>query len=267
MLYNSLNSSIRIHGAEMDYISFGNGDRNLIMIPGLGDSLKTVKGTALTFALMYRMFAKEFRVYVFSRKNPIEKNCSTRDMAADLAYAIRQLGIQKASVMGVSEGGMIAQHLAIDYPEITEKLILAVTLCKPNKTSEKVLSNWIALAEKNDFPGLFSDMSEKIYTPKRVKAQRPFNCILAAMSKPKDLQNFIIQANACNTHDSSELIHAIECPVLIIGGEQDQTVGAEASYEMARLIKGSQLKMYDGYRHGVYEECKDFNRAVYDFAK
>lgn len=267
MQNNARNISIEIGSTDMDCISFGKGDRNLIMIPGLGDSLKTVKGTALPFSLMYRMFAEEFKVYVISRKNQIEKNYTTRDMAADLAYAIRKLSIQKARVMGVSEGGMIAQYLAIDYPEITEKLILAVTLCKPNKTSEEVLPHWIALAEKNDFPGLFSDMSEKIYTPKRVKAQRPFNRLLAALSKPEDLQNFIVQANACNTHDSSELIHAIECPVLIIGGEQDQTVGAEASYEMARLIKGSQLKMYDGYGHGVYEECKDFNRAVYDFAK
>ena len=120
-------SLIHICDIDMDYISFGNGDKNLIIIPGLGDSLKNVKGTAFPFSLMYRLFAKDFKVYVFSRKNRIEKNYSTRDMAADLATVIKQLGIGKASIMGISQGGMIAQYLAIDFPEIVEKLILAVT--------------------------------------------------------------------------------------------------------------------------------------------
>ena len=50
-----------------------------------------------------------------------------RQMAADQAAAMKSLGIDRASVLGVSQGGMVAQYLAIDYPEMIEKLILAVT--------------------------------------------------------------------------------------------------------------------------------------------
>lgn len=265
MFYNAKNCNIIIGDTNMDYISFGSGDENLIIIPGLGDSLKTVKGTAFTFSLMYRLFAKDYKVYVFSRKNRIEKNYSTRNMAKDLATVIKQLGIQKTCIMGISQGGMIAQYLAIDFPEVVEKLVFAVTLCKQNETSKRVISNWILLANKNDFKGIFFDMAEKIYTQKRVRTQRPFNPILSVLMKPKSLHNFIIQATACITHDSSVSLHNIQCPVLIIGGDDDKVVGANSSNEMAHLIKGSQLKIYNGYGHSTYEEAKDFNYQVLRF--
>lgn len=148
MFYNARNCNIKIGDTDMDYISFGNGNKSLVIIPGLGDALKTVKGSAVTFALMYKLFAKDYKVYVFSRKNKLKQDCSTRDMATDLADVMNQLNITKAFVLGVSQGGMIAQYLAIDYPELVEKLVLAVTLCQPNETSKSVISNWLLLAKE-----------------------------------------------------------------------------------------------------------------------
>ena len=111
MFYNARNCNIKIDDTDMDYISFGNGNKSLVIIPGLGDALKTVKGSAVTFALMYKLFAKDYKVYVFSRKNKLKQDCSTRDMATDLADVMNQLNITKAFVLGVSQGGMIAQYL------------------------------------------------------------------------------------------------------------------------------------------------------------
>lgn len=54
MLLNAKNGTITIGDAKMDYISFGKGSNVLIMIPGLGDGLTTVKGKALPFALAYK---------------------------------------------------------------------------------------------------------------------------------------------------------------------------------------------------------------------
>ena len=156
MFYNAKNCSLKIDDTQMDYITFGKGDKTLVMIPGLGDALRTVKGSAAVFALMYKLFAKDYRVYVFSRKNKLKQGCSTRDMAADLANAMNRLGITNAFALGVSQGGMIAQYLAIDFPEMVEKLVLAVTLCKQNETSKRVISQWILLADQNDFKSLFA---------------------------------------------------------------------------------------------------------------
>ena len=109
MFYNAHNGSVRVGDSEMDYISFGNGNKNLIMLPGLGDGLSTVKGMALVFSMMYRIYVKEFTVYVFSRKNHLQEGYSTREMAKDQAEAMAVLGISKADVFGISQGGMVAQ--------------------------------------------------------------------------------------------------------------------------------------------------------------
>lgn len=169
MFYNARNCNIKIDDTDMDYISFGNGNKSLVIIPGLGDALKTVKGSAVTFALMYKLFAKDYKVYVFSRKNKLKQDCSTRDMATDLADVMNQLNITKAFVLGVSQGGMIAQYLAIDYPELVEKLVLAVTLCQPNETSKSVISNWLLLAKEKDFKQIFIDTAEKTYTERKLR--------------------------------------------------------------------------------------------------
>ena len=70
------------------------------MLPGLGDGLTTVKGTALPFAIAYRIYARDYKVYVFSRRNQLEEEYSTRDMARDQAEAMKRIGIEKADIMG-----------------------------------------------------------------------------------------------------------------------------------------------------------------------
>lgn len=48
--------------------------------------------------LMYKLFTKEYKTYVFSRKNHIEEGCSTRDMAEDQRIAMKNLGIKNAHI-------------------------------------------------------------------------------------------------------------------------------------------------------------------------
>jgi len=265
MLYNAKNSSIKIGTTDMDYISFGKGSKNLVMLPGLGDGLRTVKGTALAMAIIFREYAKNYKVYVFSRKNRLEENCSIRDMAKDQKEAMDKLGISKASIIGISQGGMIAQYIAVDYPEIVEKLILTVTLSRQNETMEKVLNHWINLASSGDYKSLFIDTMEKSYTEKHLKRYRPFYPILAKFTKPKNFTRFIIQAKAILNHNAYNELEKINCPALVIGAGQDEIVSKAASEEIAEKITHSKLIIYDKLGHGAYEEAKDFNLQVLTF--
>ena len=108
MFYNAKNNNIKIEQSDMDYISFGKGNKNLIIIPGLGDGLRTVKGMAIPLAFMYKKFAKEYTVYIFSRRNNLTNGFTTQDMAQDIAKAMNLLNISNADILGVSQGGMIA---------------------------------------------------------------------------------------------------------------------------------------------------------------
>ena len=60
MFFNAKNHHIKIEDDITDFISFGTGKKNLVIIPGVGDGIKTAKGLAIPFALMYRLFAKDF---------------------------------------------------------------------------------------------------------------------------------------------------------------------------------------------------------------
>ena len=265
MVKNAINGVINIDGSDMDYISFGNGSRYLVIIPGLGDGLKTVKGYALTMSVMYKSFTDKYKVFMFSRKNKLADGCSTRDMASDIAKAMELLGIPTADVFGVSQGGMIAQYLAIDFPDKVNKLILAVTCSKPNDTVNSVVGGWIEMAEANDYKSIFIDMIEKIYSEKYQKKNRLFLPVMTMFGKPKDSGRFINMAKACLTHNSYGELEKIKCRTLIIGGKCDKVVTGKASEEIAEKIYGSEIFMYDDFGHSAYEEAKDFNVRVLDF--
>ncbi len=266
-MLNAKNGRLSLKTGETDYIRFGSGKKTLVMIPGVGDGLKTVKGMALPFALIYRSLCKDFTVYVFSRRVRLTPHMSTREMAEDLNLAMEALGLSKAAVVGVSQGGMIAQWLAIDHPDRVDQLVLTVTLSRPNPTVRDVIMRWTEMAERGDYKGIMLDTAERSYTPKRVKSARLTYSILGSVGKPKSFERFLIQAESCVTHDAYEYLPQIGCPTMVLGGTDDRIVTGRASEEMAEKIPGCRLKMYDGLGHGLYEESPDFLKQVIAFCK
>lgn len=267
MLYQTKNGTLQMDNTTMDYIRFGRGEKILIMLPGLGDGLRTVKGTALPMALMYRKFAGDFTVYVFSRKNALPEGYTTRDMAADQARAMELLGIEKADIFGVSMGGMIAQWLAIDHPEKVGKLILAVTCPRPNPILRESLEEWVSLAQKGDHTGFMDSNLRRIYSEKYYRKNKWMAPVVGRLTKPKSYDRFFVQANACLAHDAYDHLAGINTPTLVVGGEQDKALGGEASREIAAQIPGSGLRMYNQWGHGLYEEAKDFNDLILKYLR
>ena len=108
---------VNIGTTAMEYVRFGNGAENLIILPGLSDGLSTVKGMAWVLSMPYRKYMRDYTIYMFSRKNEMPEGYTIEEMANDQATVLGQLGITKTAVFGVSQGGMIAQALAIRHPE------------------------------------------------------------------------------------------------------------------------------------------------------
>ncbi len=265
MLWNAKNGTVPAAGSEMAYVSFGRGEKVLILLPGLSDGLASVKGKALLLAKPYKLFFDEYTVYMFSRKDALQEGCTIREMAADQAEALRNLGIHKVSVMGVSEGGMIAQYLAIDHPELMEKLVLAVTAPKVNDTVRARIGAWTAYAKAGDHRQLMIDTAENSYSVSYLRNYRRIYPFIGALGKPKDYGRFFANCAAILGFDASEELPEIQCPTLIIGGADDRIVGPDAAKELKALIPGSALYVYEGLGHAAYEEARDFNRRVYRF--
>ncbi|NEZ55023.1 alpha/beta hydrolase [Leptolyngbyaceae cyanobacterium CCMR0081] len=265
MFYHCSGNTIRIGNTTMEYVTFGRGDTPLIILPGLSDGLQTVKGNAVTLALYYRLFAQDLRVYVFSRKQDMEEGYSIKDMANNLDKAMGILGIGQAFIFGVSQGGMIAQRLAIDFSDKVSKLVIGVSVARQNQTIQTAIGNWITMAEHGDYRHLIIDTMEKTFTENRLKKYKPFYPILTRVSKPKSFDRFLKQAHACIKHDTYSELPSIQCPTLVIGGDSDNVVGLNSSEEMAEQIRDSKLIIYKGLGHGAYEEARDFNHQVKSF--
>ena len=265
MLWNAKYGTLMLGQAQMEYVRFGSGRRVLVMLPGLGESLRSMKGTALPMAAMYREFAGDFTVFVFSRRKPLEPGASIRDMARDQAAAMAQLGIAKADVFGVSMGGMIAQWLAIDFPERVEKLILTVTSAEPNPILRESIAEWVSLAKAQDHTEFMRSNLRRIYSADYCRKNMWLAPIVGQLTKPRSYDRFFIQAEACLNHNAAAYLHRIRAKTLVIGGEQDKSLGGEASRQIAAAIPGAKLKMYPQWGHGLYEEEKGFNRTVLEF--
>ena len=266
-MLNAKNGRLSLPTGALDYIRFGSGSRTLVMLPGVGDGLQTVKGTALPFALLYRALTKDFTVYVFSRGVSLAPGTTTRDMAEELNAAMEALSLRGAAVVGVSQGGMIAQWLAIEHPDKVARLVLTVTAARPNDTLREAIGLWTAQARRGDYRGIMLDTAARSYSPKRAKQARLTYGLLGSFGKPKSFERFLIQAASCLSHDAWERLGEIACPTLVIGGTDDRVTSGAASEELASRIPGAELRLYEGLGHGLYEEAPDFLTLISDFCR
>ena len=250
---------------SMDYVTFGKGKKSLVIIPGLGDGLQTVKGMAMPFSITYRILAERYKIYVFSRINELRQNYTIRDMAVDVAEAMETLNLDAAYVMGISQGGMIAQWLAANFPEKVEKLVLAVTTAKLNNLGRERISCWLNLSQSGTYKDLMIDIARHSYTTKSFGKFKYLYRIMGIFGHNKDKQRIDIQALSCLKHDSLAFLEKINCPTLIIGAEKDDVLGVDGSLGLQQNIKGSQLIILPGCGHALYEQNNDFQKRVLVF--
>ena len=249
----------------MDYVTFGKGNQPLVIIPGLGDGLQTVKGMAMPFSITYRILAERYKIYVFSRINELRQGYTTRDMAVDVAEAMEALNLDTAYVMGISQGGMIAQWLAVDFPEKVQRLILAVTTAKPIQLARERIEHWQKLSQSGNYKHLILDIAKHSYTQKSYQKWSLLYNVMGIFGRIKDKQRIDIQSVSCLKHDSLDFLEKINCPTLIIGAEKDDVLGVDGSLGLHQYIKDSQLTILPECGHALYEQNKDFQKRVLVF--
>jgi pimeloyl-ACP methyl ester carboxylesterase len=262
IMYNAENKTIMLpSGAEMYYAKFGRGKKQLVMIPGL--NILDINGTANDLAYFYRKFTKEFTIYVFDRRKGRDPECTLRSMAEDVADAMSLLEIQNAYLLGVSQGGMIAQYLAAEHTELVRSLVLGVTASRTNPTMIGAVDEWLAMAESGDLQGVLTKSYDKMYTEKQMKVYRRLIPLMMKFTKLMSIERFADHARAIYTLDSFGILDKIKCPVLVLGAELDRITTAEGSREIAGKL-GCKLHIFPDEGHAVYLS-KRFNRMVYDF--
>lgn len=254
---------IKTDNAVLEYVTFGSGSRTLLILPGVG--VQRIVKSAQAVETAYRCFARDYTVYLLDRRNPVPQGFTIADMARDTEGFMRELGIESADVFGASMGGMVAQSLAIQFPERVHALILGSTLSRPNPTALSVIGNWIELARSRDSRAMAKQMIEKLYTQK-LAAQWEFLAeLMFAGVTDADYERFIAQASAIEGFDVYDELPEIKCPVFVIGVEDDRVLTGEASREIAEKL-GCELYMYGSeYAHCAFDEAPDYKQRMTDW--
>ena len=91
---------------------------------------------------------------------------------------------------------MIAQLLAINYPDIVDKLVLVATTSRNNPTTNKVIDRWIVLAENGKLQKLQKNMIETFYSKGYIAKNKWLSILVQILFKPKldQLDRFIVLA-------------------------------------------------------------------------
>ena len=241
---------------EMKYMRFGReGAGPIVILPGL--SVQYVTDSAETVAAAYKKLAADYDVYLFDRRTDVPEEYSIRQMAEDTAQAMEILGLHGAGVFGVSQGGMIAQELAVKYPQFVSAMVLGSTAYRATVQTQDIVSSWIELAKGERREELMDAFARAVYSPGFYDRIRSILPAMAQNIKPEELSRFIVLASDLHGFDLSDQINLIRCPVLVIGAGADQIMGADSAPDLAEKL-GCDLYIYEEYGHGVYDEAPDY---------
>ena len=259
-----MTETVKTKSFEMEYFKFGAGEKNLVILPGL--SVRSVMLSEETIKKAYRGLAEDFTVYVFDRRKDLPPDYSSDDMAKDTAEAIISAGIEKTSVVGFSQGAMMAIKIAARYPDLVEKLVLTAGAMKLGDDGWEVLRSWIDFAEKEDAKNLFLSFGERIYPRFVFAGLKPMLIEEANSATEEELRRFIVLTKSLFSFNAEKDVEKITCPTLVLGDTDDRLLGAKPSCEIAKRLKcRSELYLYSGYGHALCDTAPDYKERILRF--
>ncbi len=258
---------IRIRGVRLYYETHGTGFP-LVLLRGLGSN-------ADHWYSQLPAFSSRFSVVIFDnrgtgRSQRPDGPYTIPMMAEDTAGLMDAIDVSKAHILGLSMGGMIAQELALRYPERVQDLVLACTHCGGDhavSASEEVLR-------------IFADF---VFTGTPEAAQKAQRCLFAektikdapeivrryeevSLRFPPATDTLIRQLQAVQAHDAWERLPLIKAPTLVLTGGEDILIPPENSRVLAERIPHARLQVIEGGGHQfLVEQAEAFNRSVLDF--
>lgn len=260
-------NTVETDGLSMDYACFGEGEKNLVIIPGL--AIKSPVRSASALEAPYKIFREKYRLFFFDRKKNAEQGYSLLSMAKDQAAVMKKMGLENASVMGVSQGGMIAQLLAIHYPDLVGKLVLASSTSKAEPLQLETIGKWACLARVHDASGLVDAFIDDCFSEGFANRYRK---VIQKMYKDvsvEEMERFAIFADACDYVDTYADLGKIKCPTLVLGAGADRVVTPEASEKIAEKLKSEKVPcefyMYEGCGHAVFDELHEYKERIFRF--
>lgn len=221
--------------------------------------------------------AAKHRVITFDNRGVGASTGKTPDtiqaMAKDAVTFIRALGFDQVDLHGFSMGGMIAQVIAQDEPELVRKLILTGTGPAGGKGMKEVV--WVA--QVDTLRGLLSrqDPKQFLFFTRTANGKREGKAFLARLQErtadrdtPTSVSSYFAQLKACrrwgkeDPHDLSKIAHS----VLFANGDNDWMLPTPNTLDMAKRLPNNELVIYPDAGHGgIFQFHEQFVEKALEF--
>ncbi len=247
---------VQVNGIDLFYEETGNGEP-LLLISGLGSN-------TLGWELIRPALAARFRVITFDNRGAGRSSAppgpyATRQMADDAAAMLDRIGVARAHVMGLSLGGMIAQELALAYPERVDHLVLLATFprLRPG-VHDPWLDAWLQAGERGmDRKSFGICMMPWMLSPAFMAQHDLVETALAKLLSnpyPATAAGIAGQVEACRAHDALDRLPRIAAPTLVLVGSEDILSPVSYAQELTERIPGARLQVLEGAGHVPFLE-------------
>lgn len=195
---------------------------------------------------------------------------SIKSLAKDATLVLDGLGLSSAAVLGVSMGGMVAQAMAVHYPDRVNKLILTSSSAKIglirglNKEQQQV---WLSYLRKRD-RGLQEFILDLLFS-KDCKGDDSHvikNFISRTNQQRTPTRSIIKQFMAVQKFDSRKKLKYFRKPTLVVTGDNDLIIGAHHSEALCQFIPHAKLHLIQGGTHAMLDaKAEELARVYLEF--
>jgi pimeloyl-ACP methyl ester carboxylesterase len=260
----------------------GNGISVRYRVQGQGEPLVLIMGYSgdlRGWFFQTGAFQKRYRVVTFDNRgvggtDKPDGPYSMRMMADDAVGLMEHLGIDKAHILGVSMGGMIAQEVAISYPERVNRLVLGCTAAGRSESSgiASVFPKALGLADDYTDDDVRALPIKKVaavlysYAFQRCLYRAVFIPLSRLQLRQASATGLTGQLEAVLAQDTFDRLPTIGAPTMVITGTDDMLIKPSSSDDLAAAIPNARLEKIDGGSHAFFMERRgEFNREVLGF--
>jgi pimeloyl-ACP methyl ester carboxylesterase len=242
----------------------------LFFAGGPGNTVPSGLG-ATGFVRGMRAFTEDYTVILVTRRSGLVPGYTTRTMADDYAELVRrELGGRVGLVLGASYGGLIAQHFAANYPELLDRLVIAMSGPVVSDQAKQLDLRYAELISQHRDRAAMVVRGKAAFTGASRFFMSPLLWVLGkSLLGPVDetfRRDVVIEARAEAEHDSRDILDRIRVPTLVIGSTEDFAFPAETVEEMAKRIPGARLALYAGGHTAAFLDRR-FYPDVRQFAR
>ena len=242
--------------------------RPLVLVQGVGIGRWGWEPVADRLARRFQVITVDNRGIGASDTPP--GHFTTRAMAQDILAVLDHAGIQRASVLGTSLGGMVAQELALAHPDRVDRLVLVATLPGGPRSRPMPLGTTYLLAAA---PFLTSKAKLQRFVDNTLgpstRRRRPKvaeRLAAAKLANPQSQPAWRAQLAAGMLFNPLGRQRRITQPTLVVQGTADQVVDPGNAAVLADLLPDARVELFDGAGHLLYwEQPRRFARVVTQF--